>query len=315
MRIVFMGSAGFSCPSLRTLQGQDIAAVITQPDRPRGRRLRSAPGAVKVIATELGFRVLTPEDVNAEGSIEELRRLAPDLIVVVAYGQILKKAALDLPPLGCVNLHASLLPEYRGAAPVQHALLDGRRETGLTTMYMNDKMDAGDIIYQRKVVIRQGETAGELLARLAGPGAELLEQTVKDIERGNAPRRAQTETRATYARRLSKKDGLVSWSMSAGDIYNRVRAFTPWPGAYFETGGRRVILLKVEPRSSGGIEAPAGTVLEAGKADPVVKTGGDCGGNDAVCLLRVKPAGKREMSGSDFARGMRIEQGERIQDE
>ncbi len=312
MRVVFMGSAGFSCQSLRALRDEDIVGVVTQPDRPRGRKLRPAPSAVRVIAEDLGLYVLTPENINSGDSIRELERLAPDLIVVVAYGQILKRTVLEIPLSGCLNLHASMLPEYRGAAPIQHALLDGRRETGLTTMYMDERMDAGDIIYQMKVAIGNGETAGELLDRLAVPGSELLEQTVKDVASGIAPRRPQDESLATYAPRLSKKDGLISWDMEAEDIYNRVRAFTPWPGAYCNVKGRRVVLLEVAGMKSGSADAAAGTVLEAGKNVLVIKTGAVAGGDDSVCLLRVKPAGKREMSGAEFARGLRLAKGERI---
>ncbi len=312
MRIVFMGSAGFACESLRALSGESIVGVVTQPDRPSGRKLIPSPSALRVTAEDLGLPVLTPENVNSADSIKELERLAPDLIAVVAYGQILKKAVLQLPSLGCINLHASLLPEYRGAAPIQHALLDGRRQTGLTTMHMDDRMDAGDVIYQLKVEIKNGENAGELMDRLAAPGGELLEQTVKDVESGIAPRRPQDESLATYAPRLSKKDGLISWDMEAEDIYNRVRAFTPWPGAYCNLKGRRVVLLEVAGMRSGSADAVAGTVLESGRNSLVIKTGAVSGGDDSVCLLRVKPAGKREMSGAEFARGLRIAEGERI---
>ncbi|MFQ5458843.1 MAG: methionyl-tRNA formyltransferase, partial [Myxococcota bacterium] len=266
MRIVFMGTPEFSVPSLEALiqAGHEIAAVVAQPDRPRGRGLAPASPPTARAARRSGIPVLQPARVRAPAFFDALTALAPELIVVVAFGQILPKAILDLPPRGCINLHASLLPRYRGAAPIQWAILRGERVTGLTTMTMNEEMDAGDILRVREVPIREGETAGALAERLCRAGAPLLVETVQAIGEGRATPRPQDPAAVTMAPRLRKEDGRIPWADAARDIVNRVRAVTPWPGAFTTHRGRTLKVWEAdlgEPGAGGG--APAGSVLRA----------------------------------------------------
>jgi len=290
MRIIFMGSAELACPCLEALAklpGHEIVAVVTQPDKPKGRDLKLSPPPVKLTAVQLGLLVSQP--VKVREAVAEIRALRPDLIVVVAYGQILPRVVLDLPPRGCINVHASLLPRWRGASPIQHAILAGDSETGVTTMFLNEKMDEGDIILQRAEPIRADDTSGVLHDRLAKIGAELLVETVK---REKPPRRPQDHSQATYAKKLAKEDGHVNWAKPAVEIERMVRAFNPWPGAYTFAGD---LLLKI--LCSGCVSdvgAPPGTVLPCF----VVATG--AGG---LRILEVQPAGKRRMSAAEFLRG------------
>jgi methionyl-tRNA formyltransferase len=286
MRIVFMGSAELACPCLEAL-ANEIVAVVTQPDKPKGRDLKLSPPPVKVTAEKLGLPVSQPAKVRE--FVEEIRALRPDLIVVVAYGQILPRAMLDLPLRGCINVHASLLPRWRGASPIQHAILAGDAETGVTTMFLNEKMDEGDIILQRVEPIRADDTSGVLHDRLAKIGAELLVETVM-MEK--PPRRSQDHSQATYTKKLTKEDGHVDWTKPAVEIERMVRAFNPWPGAHTFAGDLMMKIL-----CSGfvpDVSAPPGTVLPG----LVVATG--AGG---LRIQELQPAGKRRMSAADFLRG------------
>jgi methionyl-tRNA formyltransferase len=261
-----MGTAELACPCLEAVAGQ-TALVITQPDRPKGRSLQLAPPPVKVTAGKLGLPVSQP--VKIRNTVEEIRSTKPDVIVVVAYGQILPKSILEIPPRGCINVHASLLPRWRGASPIQHAILHGDRETGVTTMFINEKMDAGDIILQRAEPIRSDDTAGTLHDRLATLGAQLLVETLA----GDFPRRPQDESQATYARKLTKEDGRIDWTKPAVQIERQIRAMNPWPGAFAYLGDLMVKLWKAE-------------VL-----------------NNELRLLEVQPANGRRMSFEAFQRG------------
>jgi methionyl-tRNA formyltransferase len=288
--------------ALRT--GDELTAVVTQPDRPRGRRLATGACPVKDAAVAMGLPVLAPESINEPASVERLRALAPDLIVIVAYGQILKPSVLAVPPMGVVNVHASLLPEYRGAAPIQWAIVRGATETGVTTMYVNERMDAGDVILQRRVPIEPEDTAGTLQVRLAGVGAALLSESLDLVAAGRAPRVPQDESRATYAPRLRKEDGRIDWTLPATAIRDRVRGFNPWPGCFCalpaSDGRLRVLRVLAEATDARG-EAAAGQVLDVGGAGPLVAAGEAC-----VRLVEVQPEGRRAMRGGDFARGYRI---------
>lgn len=306
VRIVFMGSARLSCPSLDSLVGLsdvEIVAVVTQPARPKGRHLRPAVCIAGDVAAKHGLRVLTPVDVNAPESVEVLRDLAPDMIAVVAYGQILRARVLGLARCGCVNVHASLLPKYRGAAPVQWAIARGEMKTGVTTIFMNEKMDDGDIIMQAETDIGDDETAGELRDRLAVAGADLLTRTVAAIRAGKAPRRPQDPSQATLARRLKKADGRIDWARSATDIHNMIRGLNPWPVCFCSVRGTRAkggaggLLRVFRSRVERG-RGDAGEILDRGENGPLVATG-----QEALRLLEVHPEGRKRMTGAAYLRG------------
>ena len=308
MRIVFMGTPAFAVPSLEALiaDGQTIAAVVAQPDRPRGRGLAPTAPPVAEAARRAGLEVLQPERVRDPAFIEKVSSLAPELVAVVAFGQILPKDLLDLPPRGCINVHASLLPKYRGAAPIQWAILRGEEVTGVTTMYMNEQMDAGDLLLSREVPILPGETAGALSERLSEAGAGLLVETIRGLAEGSLEARPQDPARVTMAPRLRKEDGRVRWEEPARDILSRVRAVTPWPGAFTTLGGRDLKIWAACPAegSSGG--AAPGTVLRADSGG-VLAAAGDGG---TVALHELQLAGKKRMSAGEFLRGTPVRPGE-----
>ncbi len=244
LRIVFFGTPDFAVPSLQALlDGDDqIVGVVCQPDRPAGRGQQLSAPPVKVAAVQAGVPVLQPDKVRTPEFLDALRQWAPDLIVVAAYGRILPKPVLDLPPHGCINVHASLLPKYRGAAPIQWAMLRGEVETGVTIMQMNEGMDTGDIRLQRATPIGADETYGALQARLAVLGAEALREALADLKAGTLPRVPQREADMTLAPMLSKEDGRIDWTQAAADIARRVRALHPWPSAFTVLDGK---LLKI----------------------------------------------------------------------
>jgi len=293
MRIIFMGTAELACPCLEALAqlpGHQVAGVVTQPDRPKGRDLKPAPPPVKATAETLGLPVHQPEKIRDPAAVDLLRQAGPDLIVVVAYGQILPKTVLDIPPKGCVNVHTSLLPRWRGAGPIQYAILNGDNETGVTTMYMDEHMDTGDIILQRAEPIRPDDTSAVLHDRLAVLGAATLVETVRLIAAGQAPRLKQDESRATYARKLTKEDGRIDWTKPAATIERRIRAFNPWPGAYTFLDKT---LLKVWKAVIEPLPGPAGCI-----SGDIVFTG-----DGALRLLEVQPAGGKRMTFDAFMRG------------
>jgi methionyl-tRNA formyltransferase len=293
MRILFMGSAELACPCLEAvagLPGHEVVAVVTQPDKPKGRSLQLTPPPVKVTATRLGLPVTQP--VKIREAVADIAALKPDLIVVVAYGQLLPKAILDLPARGCLNVHTSLLPRWRGASPIQHAILAGDAETGVTLMYLNERMDAGDIIAQRTTQIGASATSGQLHDRLAQMGAALLAETLAMTA---WPRRAQDEAQATHARKLTKEDGRVDWTKSAVEIERQVRAFDPWPGAHTVAGEE---LLKIW---RAAVVAPVKGLPGTIHPELVVATG-----QGGLQLLEVQSAGGRRMSAAEFRRGHAI---------
>jgi methionyl-tRNA formyltransferase len=299
MRIVFMGTAELAGPCLEALAklpGHEIAAVFTQPDRPKGRDLKPAPPPVRITADRLRLPVHQPAKIKEADAL--MQAAQPDLIVIVAYGQILPKAVLDIPQLGCINVHTSLLPRWRGAAPIQYAILNGDSETGVTTMFINERMDAGDIILQRPEPVRTDDTSGLLHDRLATLGAKLLVETVGLIESGKAPRTSQDESRATYAKKISKEDGHIDWTQPAEHIERRIRAFDPWPGAYTFSGEMMLKIWKatvIESASGAPGEVSPGFVIATNRG--------------SLRILELQPSGGKRMRAEEFLRGHRIEPG------
>ncbi|MEW6749941.1 MAG: methionyl-tRNA formyltransferase [Candidatus Latescibacterota bacterium] len=308
MDLVFMGTPGFAVPALAELAASRhrVLAVVTNPDRPQGRGQRAAPPPVKVAAGRLGLLVLQPESVRAPGLPEELRALRPDLFVVVAFS-VLPRRLLRVPRLGSVNLHPSLLPAYRGAAPIPWAVICGEAETGLTTFLLSPQVDAGDILARRRVPIGPEETAGELEERLSRLGADLVLQTVEDLEAGRARPEPQPQEGATPAPKLTREDARLDWTRPTEALRNLIRGTNPAPGAFTEWGGT---LLKVHRAQAHPVlrQAAPGTVLEAdARAGLVVATG-----DGALLLTLVQPAGRTAMSGAAFARGNAVEPGMRL---
>jgi methionyl-tRNA formyltransferase len=312
LRLVFMGTAELASASLRALVASSrfqIAAVVSQPDRPKGRDLKPQPPPVKQAALELGLSVLQPERARHPDFIEQLRRLAPDLIVVAAYGQILPQSILDLPRHGCLNVHTSLLPRHRGAAPIQWAILEGDAETGITLMQMDAGLDTGPMVTTRTTRIEPTDNAQTLHDRLAAMGAALLIETIPDYVAGRITPRPQPAPGATYARKITREDGQLDWSQPARALWNRVRGLTPWPGTFSwlarEASSQLLKIWEAEPVP--GRIGPAGTVLEAGKRGIVVACGAD-----ALNLLTVQREGGKRLSAADYLAGHPIEPGERF---
>jgi methionyl-tRNA formyltransferase len=306
MRIVFMGTPEFAVPSLKRMHeaGHDIALVVTQPDRPagRGRSLRSPP--VKVTATELGLPLEQHETVNTDEFLARLRALSPDVIVVAAFGQILREDILECPPLGSINVHASILPRFRGVAPINWVIMKGESETGVTTMFMAKKVDAGEIILTRKTPIGDNETAGELYDRLAALGADLLIETLELVEKGAAPRMAQDPELVTYARKLKKSDGEMNWSADAVRVFDHVRGTTPWPGAFTHYRGKVLRVLEATLGESAGCRGEPGEILTIDESGIEVAVG-----TGSIRLTRLQPEGKGSMDAGAFVRGYRPEVG------
>ena len=313
MQTIFFGTPEFAVPVLRAMveSGYPPARVITRPARPvgRGYKLQDPPVAVWAAAHDL--EVLQPEKVNRKSFRAELARVEPDVAVVVAFGQIFRRRLLALPRHGCFNVHASLLPRYRGAAPIQAAIAAGETTTGVTTMVMEEGLDSGPILLQDELEIAPGETTPELAERLAESGARLMVETLRRLERGDLEPREQDHSEASYAPQLTKADGVVDWSRPATEIYDRLRAYTPWPGQVTTLRGKQVKLIQARPLPERA-EAQPGTVLELrqdpsgeGRLLPVV-----CGGGSQLGLYKVQPAGKKAVAAVDFANGARLEPGE-----
>lgn len=309
MRLVFMGTPEFAVPSLRAIvnAGFEVCAVVTQPDRPKGRGMRLTPPPVKICAQELQLPVYQPEKVRDAGFIDQLQNLVPDCVAIVAFGQLIPENLLRLPPLGFINVHPSLLPKYRGATPIQQALLDGETETGVSTMYLDKGMDTGDIILQVKTPIGAEENAGDLHDRLAYIGADLLVETLRLVGTGKAPRTPQNHAAATVTHRLRECDGQLHWDQSATALVNRVRAFTPWPGAYTFYMAERLKVLKA--RVLPCAESISG--LQQGCIFAISEEGIQvvCA-NGIVEILAVQPQNSRVMSAAAYAHGKRLQPGD-----
>lgn len=305
MRVVFMGTPDFAVQSLNALvdAGHEVKAVITQPDRPKGRGNKMAFPEVKTRALELGLPVHQPDSVKDEAFLELLKSYDPEVIVVVAFGRILPQAVLDLPPYGCVNVHGSLLPEYRGAAPIQRAVLDGRKETGVTTMRMDIGMDTGDMLMQATLPITDEDTTGTMFDKLAELGGKVLIDTLAGLENGTVVPVKQDDSKATHAARILKEDEVIRWEDSAEKIFCQIRGLSPAPGAYTWWNGERLKLWKarISDRETG--KAP-GTVVAISKNALTVQTGKGC-----LEVLELQPAGKKAMPAQAFSNGAGVAEG------
>ncbi len=302
MRIVFIGTGEIGVPTLRALldSEHEVVAIVTQPDKPVGREQHIEPPPIKKAligrARPPGAPIFQPGRIKDPQTIEEIRRLTPDVVLVVAYGQILPRDVLEIPRLACLNLHASLLPRWRGAAPVQAAIAAGDCETGITVMYMDEGLDTGDILSQRSVEILPNDTGGSLHDRLAQIAPEALLESLRLVAARNAPRIPQDNARATYARKLKREHGLIDWSESAEAIERKIRAYNPWPGAFMKLDRQN---LKVFSASVVDLNGQPGEILRSDK-DLIVAAG-----KGALSLAEVQLEGKRRMSAGEFLRGHR----------
>ena len=316
MKIIFMGTAELSCASLEKLAKKfSVAAVVTQPDKPKGRDLRLTPSPVKILAEKLKLPVLQPLKARDEQFVSELRGLKPDLLVAVAYGQILPQTILDLPLHGCLNVHTSLLPKYRGAAPIQRAIADGEPETGVTIMKMDAGLDTGPILATRRTPILPEDNSQTLHDRLARLGAELLVGIIPDYVAGKILPQPQPAEGASYAAKIKKEDGRIDWSEPAEKILNRLRAFTPWPGAFTFSNGKLLKIWKASLAQEASYEGisihnsriATGTILSA-NADGILVL---CG-KDALMIFELQREGGRRMSAAEFLAGHALQPGGRF---
>jgi methionyl-tRNA formyltransferase len=297
LKLVFMGSPDFAVPSLRALvESFSVVGVVSQPDRPAGRGRKLTPPPVKVLAEELNLPVLQPEKLHQDPcAMAQLQAWNPEIIVVAAFGQILKPEVLDLPPYGCLNVHGSLLPRWRGAAPLNAAILHGDAETGITIMQMDAGLDTGPMISQRAIPIKAEDTAGSLFGKMADLGADLLVETLPPFVRGEIEPEPQDDSQATYAPMLKKSDGRLDFNQPAADLARKVRAFNPWPGTFFEWSGSPV---KVHEARAVEKISPGAGVLTTYDQYPAIGT------EQGVLVLEVlQPAGKKRMPGDRFLRG------------
>jgi methionyl-tRNA formyltransferase len=298
-KIVFMGTPEFAVPSLkRLIASHQVVGVVTQPDRPAGRGRQLQPPPVKLAAQANDIPVYQPISLRSEEAIEPIRKWAPDLITVAAFGQILRAHLLNLPPKGCLNIHASLLPRWRGAAPIQYAILSGDEESGVSLMRMDEGLDTGPVYVRQAIPIQPDETAATLHDRLAGLGASMLDDYLDRILDGELAAEAQDDTLSTYAPMLKKDAGVINWTQSAGQVDRQIRAMTPWPSAFTSWQGIRLKVLAAEPLASGDLPAgePGRIVLVAGSAAVRTADGG-------IMLKRLQLAGKRAATVEEFLRG------------
>ena len=296
MRIVFIGAGEIGVPTLQALLNSDhqVVGVVTQPDKPVGREQQIEPPPIKKAIAGIAVPILQPARVKDAEAIEEIRSLKPDVIVVMAYGQILPRDVLEIPKVACLNLHASLLPRWRGAAPIQAAIAAGDRETGITVMYMDEGLDTGDILLQRKIEILPADTGGLLHERLVQIAPEALFQSLHLLAAGNAPRLPQDGARATYAPKLKREHGRIDWSQPAEVIERKIRAFDPWPGAFMKLDGRN---LKIFSASVIDLAGKPGEILRSDNKLVIAA------GKRALSLGEVQLEGKRRMSAAEFLRG------------
>ena len=308
MKVVFLGTAEFSCPSLETLlaSSHEVLAAITQPDRPKGRGQKLAFSLIKSLSLARNLPVFQPERVGDPSFLEDLKSLRPDLIVVVAYGQILTSSVLSIPPRGCVNVHASLLPKYRGAAPIARAILGGEARTGVTTMFMDKGMDTGPILLTEETEIEDSDTMGTLHDRLAKMGAHLLGRTLDGLEQGTITPRPQDSSQATYAPKVEKEEGRINWEIPARQLFNLLRAFDPRPGAFTLWGNRVLKLFLPKLVEMEAAEIP-GTVAQAAANGVRIAT------SDGYLLVgELQLENRPRMAVAEFLRGYPLEPGVRL---
>lgn len=300
MRIVFMGTPDFAAASLKKLidEKYDIAAVFTQPDKPRDRGMKLSYSPVKELALENNIPVYQPTKLRDGTATELIKSLRPDILVVVAYGRILPDDMLEVPKYGAINVHASLLPKYRGAAPIQWAVLNGDKTTGVTTMYLASEMDTGDIIYTAETEIGEFETSGELFDRLMVMGAELLDRTLRDIEAGTAPRTQQDHSKASYVKMLDKSLSPIEWAKTPREIIKQIYGLQPWPVATAELDGKVFKIYSAEYTQNKTVKAP-GSVVSAGKKGIEIA----CLGGETLLITELQAAGKKRMKASDYLLG------------
>lgn len=309
MRIVFMGTPDFAVPSLEALLKSDdqVVGVVTQPDRPKGRGQEVVCSPVKVVCLREGIPVLQPLKMKDPAFLDALRAWQPDVIAVTAFGRILPPAILTMPPRGCINVHGSLLPKYRGAGPVQWAIIRGERETGITTMFMAEGMDTGDMLLRETVDILPDDTAGTLAPRLAAVGGRLLVETLRRLKAGTLTPERQDDAQATMAPLLKKEDGLIDWTLTARDIANRVRGLSPWPGAFISVNGERWTLWRVAVDDAPHGATP-GMVTQVTKDRMDVATG-----SGSIRILEIQPSNSRRMTMAQYLAGHRVTEGISLQ--
>ena len=304
MRIIFMGTPEFAAPAIDSLieAGHEIAAVFSQPDKPKGRGYNMTPPPVKVKALEHGIPVYQPTSMRDGEALKIFKEIQPDVGVVIAYGKILPQEILDAPEFGCINVHASLLPKYRGAAPIQWSVIDGEQKTGVTTMQMDAGLDTGDMLMRSETEILPDETAGELHDRLSAMGAELIVRTLDELAKGELKPEKQDDSQSCYAKMLTKELCAVDWSRSAQEIHNRIRGLSPWPVATAVLEGKK---LKLHRGAISALDNPEAACGEIISLDPLTVK---CG-SGAIELLEIQAEGKKRMTSSEYLRGHKIEIG------
>ena len=313
LKIIFMGTADFGRPVLEKLADsrENIITVITQPDRPQGRGRKILPTPIKKIALDKRLEIFQPENINDEESIKRIKEFSPDIILVVAYGQILSDYILNIPKIGCINIHGSLLPKYRGAAPINRAIINGEKETGITFMFMKEKVDAGEIIFQEKIDILADETCGELYYKLSDLSARSFPKLLEKIKSGKIERIPQDNRLVTFARKMNKEDGKIDWSDKGEKVYNLIRGTIPYPGTFTYYKGRKLKITRArfledyQYKSDTSSPKP-GRVVKIEKDSIFISTG-DKG---IIKILRLIPAGSKELTANQFVNGYKIKAGD-----
>ncbi len=315
LKIIFMGTADFGAPVLERLANskENKVMVITQPDRPQGRGRKISPTPIKKVALDKGLEVIQPENINDEQSIKRMKEFSPDIILVVAYGQILSNHILNIPEIGCINIHGSLLPKYRGAAPINRAIINGEKEAGITFMFMDEKIDAGDIIFQEKIDVSPEETYGELYYRLSALSAETLPKLLEKIKNGKVERISQDIKEVTFARKMNKEEGKIEWRDKGEKVYNLMRGTTPYPGAFTYYQGKKLKITRARflgdyQNDTSAIAPNPGSVIKIEKDSILISTGG----KGIIRILKLIPAGSKELTTEQFVNGYKIKIGDRL---